>query len=156
MKRTGFDSEHGPILRRCHGHSPRDYRRGSGGIGLATLPEDRFVGLIRSDRMRKGVLETKPLALTGRDLILNAEIPLKRRMQAENLRVELLDKDGNVLPGFGRADSQLIAHDALRYRAVWHTRGDAEPKTLKKVTQRPVALRFILRRAALYAFQIVK
>ena len=153
---TGFDSEHGPILRQRHGHSRRDYRRGSGGLGLAALPEDRFVGLVRRDRTREGVLETKPLTFSGRDLILNAEVPLKPQMQGTNLRVEVLDKDGNALPGFSRTESHLVRHDALRYRVVWRTRGDAKPKMLKAVTQRPLTFRFILRRAELYAFQIVK
>jgi len=122
-------------------------KRDLGGICLATLPADRFVAMIPSQADAEGVLQTKPLLTTGQDLLINAQVA------AGDLKVEVLDGSGKVLPGFERSRCRLIAHDALRYRAVWG--GSGGPKSWKDLSKRkPLALRFFLRAGALYAFQV--
>ncbi len=119
------------------------------GIGLATLPADRFVALVPADAAEAGVLQTKCLSVAGSDLLVNADAT------QGNLRVELLDRAGNVLRGFERDRCRLVRHDALRYRVLWG--GDASARSWRDVPKdRPIALRFHLRTGALYAFQVTK
>ena len=118
------------------------------GIGLATLPADRFVGMEQVDAKAPGVLETVPLLLEHAHLLVNASCDNK------SLQVELVGLDGTVVPGFGREQCRLIRHDALRHRVVW-----AEGETTRTLEDAPTgqahALRFIVRDGALYAFQTV-
>jgi hypothetical protein len=61
----------------------------------------------------------------------------------------------DTLPGCETKRSWLTIRDKLRYRVVWDDRG--VPKTLTDaLTAGPVALRFHVRRGALYAFQILE
>ena len=119
------------------------------GIGLATLPADRFVALRPENPDKEGFLETRLLKLTGRELIINAEV------RGHDLRVELVDKTGNVIPRFTRAQSRLIPHDKLRYRVVWENDG-IQRSLAQALTGQPLALRFILRGGNLYAFRVVE
>ena len=118
------------------------------GLGLATLDADRFVSLRPTNFEAEGTLVTKPLLLSGNDLLVNADI------EKDELQVELLDASKTVVPGFGREQSMLLRHDKLRYRAVWRgTRGGQ--KTLARAPRRqPLALRFTLKNGDLYAFQV--
>ncbi|MBP90782.1 MAG: hypothetical protein CMJ64_29405 [Planctomycetaceae bacterium] len=136
-------------------YSASDTRHGSGswgspGIGLATLPADRFVGLRQRNASAAGVLETRLLEFSGTSLLVNADA------QAADLQVELLDRRGEVLAGFDRTCSRLIAHDKLRHRVVWET--DGKRHTLKEAADTgPLALRFILNDGCmLYALQFTE
>jgi hypothetical protein len=129
-----------------------DTRHGSGawgktGIGLATLPADRFVAVERGDASDVGLLQTRPLRLQGDTLLVNADL-------ADGaLQVELLDERGHVLEGFSRSSSRLVVHDPLRYRVTWHN-GDAEIVLADARAKQPVRLRFVLGGGKLYAFEI--
>ena len=131
-------------------YSASETRHGSGkwgkpGIGLATLPADRFVAVRPKKTTEPGVLETPPLKFTGDTLVVNADV------HPADLKVELLDGNGNVLAGFGRDASCLVRHDALRYQVFWK---DTPGKKSIGDTTEPVAIRFRLCRGALYAFQV--
>ena len=130
-----------------------DIRHGEGwgnmGIGLATLSSDRFLAIVQKDSSTVGILETKLFTSAGDRLLVNAEA-------AENeLRVELIDKDGNVIPGFEKKNSRLIPHDRLRKRAVWED--EYGVRTLKQALKnsQSMALRFYVHGGALFAFQIL-
>jgi hypothetical protein len=114
---------------------------GEMGIGLATLPEDRIVGL-RPVAGDAGVLETPLLQYSGSELLLNADLG------KGSIQVALVDAAGNELPGFGSDVSALARHDSLRFSVNW------EGKNLGSAGQGPHALRILLRDANLYAFQI--
>ena len=60
-------------------------------IGLATMPRDRYVA--READLNPGRLVTRPLLFNGSDLTINAEV-------VGTLRVRLLDRDSEPLPGF--------------------------------------------------------
>jgi hypothetical protein len=130
-----------------HGKKARRLLRA---LCLATLPADRFVALVPAARGKPGVLRTKVFKAEGRELVVNAELA-----DPGDLTVEVLDGSGNTLPGFEPTRSQLAVRDKLRYGVVWD--GNGRRRTLKDaLATGPVALRFRLRRGALYAFQILR
>lgn len=122
------------------------------GIGLATLPADRFVGLGPTNWLAEGMVQTKQLEYSGRTLLINAELG------DGNVRVELVDRQGKVLAGYERGQSHLVEHDRLRYRVVWKAQG--QPRSLPEAHEgdggQGMVLRFWLRDAQLYAFQIIR
>ncbi len=117
------------------------------GIGLATLPADRFVSLRPENWAANGVLETHPLQFSGRNLLVNANLSVGK------MQVEVLDKDGKVLPGFAAEQSELTVNDPLRYRVTW--KADGAERTLGDVpAENGRALRFLVRDGDFYAFQV--
>ena len=128
--------------------SKPDPRPRISGLGLATLNADRFVSLRPTNFEAEGTLITKPLILSGKNLLINAEI------KKDELQVELLDSSKKVVPGFGREASTLVRHDKLRYRALWRG-GRGGEKTLGHAPRRkPLSLRFTLKNGDFYAFQV--
>ena len=128
-------------------HGRRTGRR-RGGLCLATLPADRFVALSPQHVGQPGLLRTKVFTATGKNLLVNAELP-----EPNDLRIELLDAEGKVIPGFDRARSRLSAVDKLRYAVRWKSENGA--KTFADVAGKPLAIRFVLHRGRLFALQIV-
>ncbi len=117
------------------------------GIGLATLPADRFVALVPAGESAEGMLQTPPLLAAGSDLLINADAT------AEDVQVELLDQAERVVADFARENCRLARRDPLRYRVEWEAAG--RRKCWADVPQdRPFALRFVLRKGALFAFQV--
>ncbi len=116
------------------------------GIGLATVPADRFVALRQAESSQPGILVTRPMALSNADLIVNADLA------NGDLAVELLDSDGTPFTGFSGAQSQLVPVDPLRYRVVWTSEGRTRALKDANATS-AIALRFVLRGSALYALQ---
>ena len=64
------------------------------------------------------------------------------------LVVELLDLEGEVMPGFGSADCVAISADAVSAPVCWGNGADLE----KVFDGRPVRIRFSLNNARLYAY----
>ncbi len=115
------------------------------GIGLATLPVDRFVSLRPYDWLRSGEVHTKLLKFKGTDLVINAEV------EAENLHVELVDASGRTFPGFELESSVAERCDPLRFRILWKS-GDLT-RTLQDVPHdTPVRLRISIRDGDLFSF----
>ncbi len=130
---TGSDTRHG-----------EDW--GTMGIGLATLPADRFVALTLQNESTEGVLETRLLQITGKNLIVNAEI------SENDLQAELINANGTVIQGFDRSCSRLIQRDPLRYKIVWE-KNEKEKSLLDAPREAPLSIRFYLRKGSLFAFQ---
>jgi hypothetical protein len=116
-----------------HGASKREY-----GIGGATLRLDGFVALTAG--AKPGSALTKPFVFVGDRLEVNADA------RGGNLRVEVLDARGNPLKGYV---SQPITTDALRTVPKWQ-----EVSDLAKLKGQTVRLKFTLKNAKLYAFQV--
>lgn len=124
------------------GH-PERHAHGPGAIGLATLPLDRFVALGPTDK--KGLFTTKPLDLEGPALEINADA------SEGEIYVEVLRGDGRVIEGFSRGCAFPIkGADGLRIRPRWK-----EHPTLAPLVGKTVRLRFHMKEARIYAFQIV-
>lgn len=124
------------------GKSTRHGTPGEYGIGLATLPVDRFVALRRESETEPGKLETAMFQANGQTLVVNADVGER------DLQVELLDSTGKVIPGFDRESSRMKRRDKLRVTVTW---GDNERQLPEN---QPLSLRFILRKGSLFAFQI--
>jgi hypothetical protein len=91
----------------------------SSGIGLATLPRDRFAGLRPSEHIAQVTL--KPIHLDNcRDLTLNADAT------SGAVRVEVLDARGFRIPGYTRDDALPVTGDALRHAVAWKSHGIAQ------------------------------
>jgi hypothetical protein len=147
-------------------HKVVDGQRLGWAIGLATLRLDGFASLDGYDPA--GSVTTRPLRFEGSRLVLNARAPERPFagvpwMDAQtgrpsvpiaasgtwgSLAVEIQDAAGAPLAGFSAADFDAFTGDQVRHVASWRGRADVAP-----LAGRPVRLRFILRNAALYAFQ---
>lgn len=113
-----------------------------GRTALATLRWDGYVSMKAKDR--RGALVTKPFALEGPALHVNADA---RRGE---LRVEVLDGAGRPVDGLAAADSRPITSDGLRHDVQW-----VNGTRLADARGTTVRLRFHLSGAAnLYGFGI--
>lgn len=118
------------------------------GIGLATLPADRFVALRPDPTGSEGLLQTRPFQTRSSRLLVNAQV------DPADLEVELCDAAGNVLPGLGRHLSRLAARDRLRYEVQWESSVATRSLGDALKSQAAICLRFYLRRGALYGFEV--
>ncbi len=111
------------------------------GIGLATLPRDRFVA-VEADG-DTGRLQTTPEKLNNNALTINADA------RGGKIRVALLGEDGKALPGFSLEDCGSIEGDSLRHRLSWRGKSD-----LGSLVGKEVSLVFeISGKAELFAFR---
>lgn len=110
------------------------------GIGLATLPRDRYVAW--QDGTAEGVLRTVPLRLSGQELHLNLDAARGAT------RVALLGLDGSPLPGYSLEDCLPLTADGLDQVVQW--RGSSD---LSALNGEMVRLLFALRHSALYTWE---
>lgn len=124
-------------------------------IALATLPADRYVGLLAGPDL--ATLVTRPVSFCGRKLRidLDAGLPGKashslteRKFDEADVRVGVLDEWGGKLDGFGVEDCRMLTESGIT-EVSWGERD------LAALQDRPIRLRFEMRSAALYSFQFV-
>jgi hypothetical protein len=109
--------------------------------GLATLRRDGFASLDADER--GGAVTTRPVRFQGKHLFVNVDAP------GGELRVELLDEHGRLIPSFSKDRCQPIQADAPALRVVWQGADDLSPMAGKVVR-----FRFHLRSGKLYAFWV--
>ena len=115
------------------GHKP-----GRRVIGMATLRKNGFVS--RSADDAGGTLLTPPVILEATDMAVNADI---RR----ELRVRILDEQGNPLPGCDWSDCAPIRGDSTAHRVAF--KGD-----VTALHDRIIRIEFSLKDADLYGFDL--
>jgi len=126
----------------CQHHGARPAGSKGGQIGLATLRLDGFVCLEASDEW--GQVTTKPFKLEGDTLEVNVDAS-----QGEFL-VEVLDASNKPYRGYGGDRSRASKGvDDLRFKPRWQDSQD-----LTGLKGQVVKLKFRMRNAKLYAFQI--
>ncbi|RLS44552.1 MAG: hypothetical protein DWH81_00660 [Planctomycetota bacterium] len=109
-----------------------------------TIRLDGFVSL--SAPLAGGELITKPLQFSGNQLLLNYATSA-----AGNLYVEILNGEGQPIPGFILAEADELFGDATEQVVTW--KGNANVSSLMG---QPVRLRFVLRDADLFSYQFAK
>ena len=109
------------------------YKHLGGGICLAVLRRDGFISLDAGEQA--GTIQTKPFNLPGTKLLVNVDAP------KGNLRVEVLDGEGNVV-----ARSEPLSGDLLSETVTW-AEGD-----IAKLKGRTSSLRFTLRNGQFYSY----
>jgi hypothetical protein len=109
--------------------------------GLATLRRDGFASM--DGGTHEGRLTTRLVRFRGRHLFVNNDAP------RGELRVEVLDVKGQVIPTFSRTNCMPIQADRTSQRVQWKGSHD-----LSRLAGRPVKFRFYLRDGRLYAFWV--
>jgi hypothetical protein len=85
------------------------------GIGLATMPRDRFAGLRPSKQIGQVTLKRTGLACY-------TAISVNADARGGNVHVEVLDADGYRVRGFTKEDAIAITGDDLRHPVRWRDR----------------------------------
>ncbi|HPZ96581.1 MAG TPA: immunoglobulin domain-containing protein [Phycisphaerae bacterium] len=107
-------------------------------IGLATLRKDGFASLTAGTNT--GWVMTRPLdGLTG-------QLHVNYQAAGGWLKVEVLDANYAVIPGYGEADCIPLTGDSIDEVVAWN--GGSE----LPASSGPLRLRFILRNASIYSF----
>lgn len=108
--------------------------------GLAILRRDGFVSL--DARGTEKTVTTELFKFNGSFFFINARI-------TGNMKVELLDKDGNVLNGFSKTESQGFTGDATKAQIKWN--GKSNVADLKG---KAIRAKFYVTEGNLYSFWI--
>ena len=106
-----------------------------------TVPRHRFASIHAG--AREGTAVTRPLILSGKELVLNYATSA-----AGSVRIELLAEDGSPIPGFAASDFQTLYGDEMDAVVRW------SGKPIAEVGTRPVRFRFLLADADIYAFRV--
>ena len=133
---SGGRSRHGPP--QATAQRPPDYLRRS--IGLAKLRRDGFASMQPVEQT--GWLETVAVPCAGRKLLVNTDAG------DGWCRVELLDHQGRVIPGYSEGECLPITVDGPEVRAEWKSGTE-----LPDLSDKPIKVRFILSNARLYSFR---
>lgn len=134
-------------------HSMRESKLGRDimTIALATLPEDRWMGLLAGPH--QGTIVTRPFTgsklMVDLDASLPMELPKKYRNFDEcELRAELVDQSGGTIEGF-TLDRSTTLLESGRQELSW------QGSSVASLQNKPVRLRIQMRAAALYSLQFV-
>jgi len=115
------------------------YYQGPGSrIRRFTFRVDGFV----SASSAKGELITKPLTFDGTKLMVNL-------LSQGETRVEVQDEAGKIIPGFALDDCTPLKGDLIDQAVIW------KGGSLDTLSGKPVKLRFVMRKADLFALQFV-
>ena len=110
----------------------------SADIGYATMRKDGFASLDAG--VATGEILTKPLVGASGPLLLNADA------SGGWIQVEVIDQEGNAIPGYTAADFDILATDGTNLQATWGA------NTELPITQDPLSLRFTMKDASIYSF----
>ena len=89
------------------------------GVGVATMPRDRYAGV-------RPIGKVGQVTLRARDLSRVGGIEVNADASKGAVRVELLDDEGHRVRGFAKDDADPVRGDAVRHRVRWRERGLSE------------------------------
>ena len=118
-----------------------DLNASTTGIGMMTIPKDRWIGLTPVDEV--GQLTLNPLHL-DRD----TRITINADASGGDIRLELLDSSGYRVKGFSRDQAEPLVGDRLRHLVGWND------NPIRMLPPGPYMIRIHLRKATLYALSI--
>jgi len=120
---------------------PGNSKAGICTTGLATLRRDGFASMDAGEE--GGTLTTRPVQFAGRHLFVNVDTP------AGELRVEVLDDQGEVVAPFSKPNCLPLRVDKTLQQVVWEGEKD-----LSSLAGKPIRFRFHLRNGRLYSFWV--
>jgi hypothetical protein len=117
---------------------------GKRGVGLALFPEGGFAGW-RADG--EGTLTTRPVEAVD----LRPSLFLHLATEGGEVRAELLDRRGAVLPGYGSAECEPLTRGGTAVQVKWKGNASLE----KVIAQGPFKIRLRVKRTTLFGFRVV-
>ncbi len=114
---------------------------GNGAVGLAKLRRDGFASM--QARFPDTMLSTRPLTFSGNRMFLNANTA------GGELRVEVADKDGEIIPGFSTRDCIPFVGNSTCAEIRWEGKKD-----LSELAGRPLRFRLTLNRGEIFSFWV--
>lgn len=108
--------------------------------GLAYLRRDGFCSMSTTTN---GELTTRPVKFSGKHLFVNVDCPEGK------LKVEVMDKNYNVIPGFGAEQCLAVTEDSTIKMISWNGGND-----LSSLANKEIRFRFVLEKGDLYAFWV--
>lgn len=124
------------------GESPKfgTHKYSGGNVGLAKMRRDGFCSM--TSEREGGYLLTKALEFTGNSLFVNCNASQGK------LTAELVDAEGNTIPGYDKASCVPVMVDATKVQIKW------QHSDTINIDARTVCIRFHLDNASLYSFWI--
>ena len=130
-----------------------------GGVAVGRLRKDRFIGQVAGNQT--GYLLTRQFLLEGSELRLNCSaLPIPYHKESDGIRVAILQEPDfqtkettfeKAVPGFTLEDSDQVVTDNTSHIVTWHGKSD-----LSALKGKSIYLRFQMKNAALYSFQIAR
>ena len=120
------------------------------GIGVASLPRDRFQALRPLLLHQEAVIETKPLYLADGDLYLNADAG------HGSIRTELVTFHGLPIEEFTKDDCTPLEVDGLDQKVCWQGGRLSDAIDRQDPFRRAIRIRMYLDQASLYAMYTPK
>jgi hypothetical protein len=108
-------------------------------LGMVKVARDRFVA--RQAGPAGGRITTPVVTLAASQMTLNIDA------QAGEVRAQIVDSGGKLIPGFSFADCQPFRGDSLEARVEWK-------RPLVSIKDQPIRLEFELKNARLYGFAL--
>ncbi len=125
--------------------------RGRVSIALATLPEDRWLGLLAGPD--QATIVTRPMIFSGSKLVIDIDASnpqdrgtTRRSFDECELKAALLDQSGGTIDGFSLDKSTALLESGKQEMA-W------DGRSLGELANQPVRLRLAMRNCALYSIQ---
>jgi len=115
----------------------------NGASGVATLRRDGFASMRPAVGETRGELVTRPVRFFGKWLFVNADV------KAGTLKAEVVDAEGNVLPGYSARECLSLKGDFTKARLSWRGAMDLAP-----IAGRVVRFRFLVENGDLYSFWV--
>jgi len=122
----------------------KDYAQPTAHLRRYSLRLDGFTSLRASNIV--GEMITKPFSFKGKELVLNFSTSA-----AGFIKVEILDEQGSIIPGYELENSQEIIGNEIERTVTWQANPD-----MKKLNDKPVRLRFVMKDADLYSMKFRK
>lgn len=110
-------------------------------VSLATLRRDGFASL--EPVSGAGQLLTRPLRFSGGHLFVNCDA------RGGELRVDVVQSNGQTVPGFTQFDCQPVHSDSTRTEVRWR-----DGRDLAALAGQPIRFRFHLRNGKLFSFWV--
>ncbi len=119
----------------------KDMSRVGYALGLAKLRLDGFYSL-DAGPVREGILVTRPFISNGKQIVINAECD-----EGGYIEGEIANLSDEVFPGYSRKDCDTFRGDEISHSLSWKGKVEIPVERVRK-------LRFYMRNAKLYSFQI--